>query len=223
MNWVKSVILTAIVLTAHPFARAGVSVGGTRVVFEATKKEVSLSVKNPPNSPAYLIQSWLDNALPTDVRRVPFVITPPLFRLGSGEENLLRIINTNPDLPQDRESLYWLNIKSLAAARKSNENRLQIVVRTRIKLFYRPTGLSGTAADAYKALVFSRQGNTLHVSNPTPYYISFFKIAIGSVPLKMPGMIEPKGTLTLQIPAKASGPVSWQAINDYGGTSEIAH
>ena len=52
----------------------------------------------------------------------------------TNEENKLRIINTGGNLPQDRESLFWMNIKTIPATEKlDNVNTLQIAIKTRIK------------------------------------------------------------------------------------------
>lgn len=69
--------------------------------------------------------------------KTPFIITPPLFRLDPGKNNILRIVNTTPGLPQDRESVYWVNVKAIPSKSDDSENKnvLQIAVRTRIKLF----------------------------------------------------------------------------------------
>lgn len=222
MKLIKTVILAGTIVTGLSTAQGGVNVGGTRLVYDAGTKEASLSVKSQENDPPYLIQSWVDHLDAADTSKVPFVITPPLFRLESGQENMLRVINTQADLPQDRESLYWLNIKSLAAIPKSESNRLQIAVRTRIKLFYRPGNLPGNASEAYKALTFSHQGNKLIVKNPTSYYVSFFELKIGGQVINEPGMVAPKGSLMLSVPDGVSGAVTWQAITDYGSPGEVA-
>ncbi len=54
--------------------------------------------------------------------KAPFLITPPLFRLDAKQENVLRIIRTGGNLPADRESLFWLNIKSIPSSAR-NERR----------------------------------------------------------------------------------------------------
>ncbi|MCC3264159.1 fimbria/pilus periplasmic chaperone, partial [Paenibacillus polymyxa] len=78
-----------------------------------------------------------------------FIITPPLFKLSPTKNNVLRIVNTSDALPQDRESVYWVNVKSIPARSEDAENKnvLQIAVRTRLKLFYRPAGLKGNSMD----------------------------------------------------------------------------
>ena len=103
----------------------GVTIGGTRLIFDGGKKEASLSVSNSDTGP-YLIQSWVEPNN-NDPARPPFIITPPLFRLDGNQQNLLRIVNTGGQLPTDRESLYWLNVKAIPTnTAPENANTLQI-------------------------------------------------------------------------------------------------
>ena len=65
--------------------------------------------------------------------------------------NTLRIINaTNHQLPGDRESLFWVNVKAIPAMEKDqkNENTLQLAIISRIKMFYRPTHLAMAPEEA---------------------------------------------------------------------------
>jgi P pilus assembly chaperone PapD len=102
-----------------------------------------------------------------------------------------------------------------------NTNRLLISVRSRIKLFYRPKGLAGNANEAYKALTWQRQGAQLTVTNPTPYYVSFFNVKVGSAEVSEPPMVAPFSSQQMTAPV-SSGTLSWQAINDYGGITPAA-
>lgn len=208
--------LLAFTLTSP--ALAGIEVGGTRLIFDANKKEATLSVRNPEKNSAYLIQSWLDNGNEHDQTKIPFIITPPLFRLDGGQENQLRVINTGA-LPQDRESIYWLSVKSIAATAPS-VNQLQISVRTRIKMIYRPAALKDGAAEAYKKLSVTQNGNKVVLTNPTPYFISLHTLYVGSSEITEAGMVPPLGSHTLTAPAGASGKISWRAINDFGGRTD---
>ena len=61
----------------------GVTIGGTRLIFDGGKKEASLSVSNSDTGP-YLIQSWVEPNN-NDPARPPFIITPPLFRLDGNQ------------------------------------------------------------------------------------------------------------------------------------------
>jgi len=205
-------------------ATAGVVIGGTRVVYDGARKETTISVKNPEKIAPYLMQNWVENINEADTSKPPFIVTPPLFRLDAGKENILRIVRTGGNLPTDRESLYWLSIKSIPASQKSDDNQLLISVKARLKLIYRPEGLKGNPNEAYKALRFSPLGNKLQVTNPTPFYVSFQTIKVGTqeVDIKDAGTLAPMGSLSWTLPAGASGKVSWQAINDYGGITEAA-
>ncbi|EMW2144584.1 molecular chaperone, partial [Enterobacter hormaechei] len=147
-------------------ASAGVVIGGTRIIFDGAKKEASISITNPDDVP-YLIQSWID-VQDGQSGKAPFIITPPLYRLDGGQKNLERIVMTG-SLPQGQESLFWLNIKAIPSASKQM-NSLQIAVKTRIKLIYRPESLrASTPEEQTNKLTWHRAGNALQVNNPTPY------------------------------------------------------
>lgn len=195
--------------------QAGVIVGGTRVIYNGEKKETSISVKNPDKS-SFLIQSWSD-AGESSADKSPFMVTPPLFRLGGGQENTLRIIRTGGNLTEDRESLYWLNIKSIPATeKKDNVNTLQIAVKTRIKLIYRPQSLTQQPEDLTGKLSWQRSGNKLTVSNPTAYYMNFSTLKVGTSTVKDATYVAPMSSASFSIPNGASGDVSWTLINDFG-------
>ena len=195
--------------------QAGVIVGGTRVIYNGEKKETSISVKNPDKS-SFLIQSWSD-AGESSADKSPFMVTPPLFHLGGGQENTLRIIRTGGKLAEDRESLYWLNIKSIPATeKKDNVNTLQIAVKTRIKLIYRPQSLTQQPEDLTGKLSWQRSGNKLTVSNPTAYYMNFSTLKVGASTVKDATYVAPMSSASFSIPNSASGDVSWTLINDFG-------
>ncbi len=72
-------------------------------------------------------------------------MTPPLFAMKGKKENTLRILDaTNNQLPQDRESLFWMNVKAIPSMDKSKltENTLQLAIISRIKLYHRPAKFS---------------------------------------------------------------------------------
>ncbi len=152
-------------------AQAGVALGATRVIYPAGQKQVQLAVTNNDDNSTWLIQSWVENA--DGQRDGRFVITPPLFAMQGKKENTLRIIDaTNNQLPQDRESLFWMNVKAIPSMDKSklSDNTLQLAIISRIKLYYRPGKLALPPDQAAEKLTFSRSGSSLTLTNPTPYY-----------------------------------------------------
>lgn len=197
----------------------GVTIGGTRLIFDGGKKEASLSVSNSDTGP-YLIQSWVEPNN-NDPARPPFIITPPLFRLDGNQQNLLRIVNTGGQLPTDRESLYWLNVKAIPTnTAPENANTLQIAVRTRLKLIYRPNTLKGIPEEVTHKLRWRQTGSRLTVSNPTPFYMNFNEVTVGNHPITEATFVAPMISATFATPGKVTGLVSWKIINDFGGVGK---
>ncbi|MEY0000782.1 molecular chaperone [Morganella morganii] len=135
MKHIKLIIIM-IFISLSQFSYAGILLGSTRVVIENGRNEGSVNVHNREDN-NYLIQSWvLDKSeVPTD----DIALTPPLFKLNANTSNALRIVITK-DLPQDRETLYWLNVKFIPSVKKSNldNNSLSFALNNRIKIIYRP-------------------------------------------------------------------------------------
>ncbi|EMK1730711.1 fimbria/pilus periplasmic chaperone [Salmonella enterica] len=205
---------------------ASIIMDGTRLIYQGDKSEVTIGLTNK-NARPILIQSWIDtgneNATPENIS-VPFVLTPPINRVDSGKGQTLRISYTGvPALPTDRESVYWLNVLEVPAKDKSNENnkqKLNIVFRTRIKLFYRPEGLTGNSNDAPDELHWNLNGQYITVQNNSKYNITIFTIHYktkGSLSEISGKMIAP-GEFQ-QFSMKTSGDInglSFSTINDYG-------
>ncbi|WP_114196014.1 fimbrial biogenesis chaperone [Edaphovirga cremea] len=214
--WHKA-LLCGLLLTSLGTS-AGVIVGGTRVIYNGGKKEAALNVKNP-DKVAYLIQSWAETQ-ENGQAKAPFVVTPPLFRLDAGQDNVLRIVRAGGNLPEDKESLFWLNVKSIPSTEKA-DNTLQIAVKTRIKLIYRPAGIKGSLNDAAKNLKWQRSGNTLQAINNSPFYLSFYSVSLGGKEFPNVIMVTPHGSAAYTLTAGMAGnAVSWKIINDYGGISD---
>ncbi|EGS2006654.1 fimbria/pilus periplasmic chaperone [Enterobacter cloacae] len=220
MHFISKTLLIAVILSASfSHAYAGVIIGGTRVIFDGGKKEASISINNADSVP-YLIQSWVE--MPEgNANKAPFIVTPPLYRLDGGQQNIERILFSG-SLPQDKESLFWLNIKAIPSASKQT-NSLQIAVKTRIKLIYRPTGLkTSTPEEQANKLTWSRSGDKLLVTNPTPYVINFNEISIGDKKLDEVSWVAPGAMAVFTLPAGASGShISFKVINDYGSPGII--
>lgn len=216
--WFKAFCLPLLLsgALAQAAETGGVTVGGTRLIYNGGKKEASLSVTSTDTNP-YLIQSWAETQN-AGAEKAPFIVTPPLFRLEGNEQNLLRIVRTGGNLPEDRESLYWLNIKAIpAGSKKEGANTLQIAVKTSIKLIYRPQGLKGVPEDVTNKLTWTQSGTRLTVNNPTPFVMNFQQIKVGGREIKDITYVLPMSQASFTTPANVSGTVSWKLISDYGG------
>lgn len=212
--------ITGLLLLVTCYTQAGVQIGGTRLIYDGTKKQAVMSISNPDEKP-YLIQSWVNKSLTHDGDDNTFIVTPPLFRVDAKSENVIRIIHAANTLPSDRESVFWLNIKIIPTFKKTDGNQLQLTFKNRMKLFYRPAGLVGNPEDAVGKIVFSVAANRLSVSNPTPWFVSFHTVTINGHEIKDPDMIAPFSSLQFDVNATKGDAVTWSSITDYGGISPI--
>lgn len=217
---------------------ANVLIGGTRVIVPAQAGEVTLRLTNDNTRPA-LVEAWVDagDAHSTPETAIaPFLITPPLFRIEPNKGQSLRIIYTHGTLPADRESLFWLNVLEVppkpSGAEAQDKNLLQLAIRSRLKLFFRPEALAGEVRDAPAQLswkaVAGPAGVALEVRNPTPYHITLTRVAVvtnGKPHEAELGMVAPMATLRLALKDLSSAPPSgteivYTTLNDYGAAIE---
>ena len=203
-------------------AHAGVTVDGTRFIFDADKPSITFTVNNTAQQ-RYLVLSKVLDAQGKSSRQVPFMTTPPLFPLLPGHSNIVRIMRLGGDLPDDRESLFWLSVASIPETQsKPPANALQVAIRSRMKLFYRPVGLKGREEEAYRQLAWKVQGGKTLVSNPTPYYVTLFNLRVNGRTLESAGMVAPFATEAKNAcPSGGRCVLQWQTINDYGRVMPI--
>lgn len=214
----KNIILLLALFSAS--AVPGVEIGGSRLIYNAGSRQAELSVSNPDEKP-YLIQSWVENQNMVDDDDTTFITTPPLFRLEAHSQNSVRIVYTGTPLPDDRESLFWLNIKSIPSMTKSDGNQLSIAVKSRLKVFYRPGNLKGDVEDAWKNIKFIARPDGLYVKNPSPYFISLYEMQTGDGNKNIPLTLDPFSEKFISRHAKIKSTITWRAINDFGGVSSV--
>lgn len=213
--------LAGLLLLFSALAQAGVVIGGTRFIYVGGQKSISVPVRNTSSAP-FLINARVTSggkwagAAQAGEGELPFVVTPPLFVIQPQRENTLRVISTGVALPADRESLFTLSIAAIPS-RKAEANSVQLAVRMTLKLLYRPAGLKGTSASAYRALRWRREGAALWVSNPGPYYVTLFQLSIAGKSLENAGVVAPFEQRRFSgCPSSQPCLLRWQSINDYG-------
>jgi fimbrial chaperone protein len=219
----KSAFLFSIIVMTltglHSAFAGGIALGATRLIYPVTATQSSIPLINSDEHERYLIQSWVEDE--TGNRSNDFVITPPLFAAEGNTENTLRIIYTGKALPQDKETVYWLNVKAIPAVNPESikdKNSLQLAILSRIKLFMRPDALKMSPQEAPAALHFHRDAGQLMVDNPTPYYQTLVNMSVGAK--KQPNiMVAPRATVIVQPGPAATGTVKFQTIDDYGALS----
>ncbi|MFS2127232.1 molecular chaperone [Pseudomonas sp. Pseusp97] len=224
---------------ATPLAQASVVITGTRVIYPGDAREKTVQLSNKDGFPN-VIQAWIDIDDPAstpDTAKAPFVVNPSVSRMAPGSGQTLRILYTGSGLPRDRESLFHLNVLQIPPrnAAKAEQNQMLLMLRNRLKLFYRPAGIAGSPEQLPEKLRFSLVQNgsdwSVKVENPTGYHASFggATLSIGERQWKLkPSMVAPLGLAQWRAekpsPLPAGTPrLSALLINDYGARVDVRH
>jgi len=206
-------------------SHAALTLNVDRLVYKENEGDASLTIHSTEER-AYLIQSWLDAGDSTVKKDLPFVVTPPLFRLAPYSDNVIRIMYLGNGLPKDRESLYWLDVKGVPGLNDEEskaESRMVLAINNRIKFFFRPAGLKGDQGDAMKQLHWTQSGSTITAKNDSPFYLVLSNINCDkeTIPVSVIDnntVIQPFGSKSFKLkhaPATGSN-VEWNALNDFG-------
>lgn len=201
-------------------AHAGTQIGATRVIHMEGKKESSVTINNKDASP-YLIKSWIENS--DSAAGTHFIVTPPLFRIDANQQNVIRIFKTKNELPATKESLFFLNVTSIpSSSGEVDRNTLQIAVRTKMKLIYRPKVLTDKVPEDFAdKITWTKSGKTITAKNNSPYYMNFAQITLNGKVIQMAerNYVPPMSTSTYALPSNSTNgdTVAWNIINDFGG------
>lgn len=221
---------TLVMFMGISFANASVVMNGSRIIYSAGEKEHTVQLTNNDNFPN-AVQVWLDSGdakSTPDTGKAPFLVTPPFFRMEANAGQTLRLKYTGSGLPTNKESIFYLNFLQVPPVNKAEKNnKMLVLLRNRIKVFYRPEGITGRVDQVSSALTFSvrQQGSNVVVTgkNPTGFFAT---IASGEVigsgkNLKMKSeMIPPMSQVEWVIPnssAPANPVINFRLVNDFGG------
>jgi chaperone protein EcpD len=225
-----------------PAVDARVVINGTRFIYPAAEKEISVPLLNRADHPI-LMKAWIDagdTSTKAEDMKAPFLITPPLVRIegNKGYGYRLTLVGDRSELPADRESLFWINFLEVppksteqAEGQGKSRNSLQLAFQYRVKLLYRPEGLKGTPASTAEALTWRVEknaigGGSLIASNDGPYYVSLSRLALGegnALSNLKPETIEPFSQRAFGLEEnwpQSVSKVTYQWIDDWGGLHE---
>lgn len=176
----KAIILAALMLGSSS-SWANIVINGTRVIYPEKNKEVVVQLINNGDAPA-LVQSWIDdgdmNSTP-ETANVPFLLSPPVIKVNANNGQQLRIKKLAANLPRDRESVFYLNILDIPPTPEhlQNVNTVQLAIKSRIKLFYRPSTLTGTTLDkSMSSVKLIAENKRFRIVNNSPFHITIANI-----------------------------------------------
>lgn len=226
------IILSLSLFLIQP-AMASIGIGASRIIFAESDSSQSININNRSQNQPYLINVGISDSLSAKSTNSVFMSTPALFRIEPDSMNKVRILKKSNAMPKDKESVFYLNIMAIPTGKTgqdSNDDKvggtLQVATGNTLKLFYRPDNLPITHKEAMGKLQFSKEGQGIKVSNPTPYFISLNKLQIDGSKVKLDvikgtSMIAPFASNTYPV-AAGKGKAEWAAINDYGGVEKFS-
>ncbi|HAO9133115.1 fimbrial chaperone [Escherichia coli] len=221
-NFYKVALAALLSLSFCSQSMAAFVLSGTRFVYEEGKKNLSFEVTNNADK-TYGGQVWIENTYQDN--GVYMVPQPPFFKMSPKQKQIIRIMNTNTNLPKDRESLFWLNVQEVPPkpeVKNGEGSVLAIAMNTRVKLIYRPASIKDGRKNAEKQLKLEQRGSDTWLKNPTPYYMAVVNmkhdgkdVALSDKVMKDIAQLKPFSDVNLG--KKVGGKVSVDAINDWGG------
>lgn len=143
---------------------AGVSVVGTRFIFNDDLKKINIRLIND-NESDYLIK--------TDIKgdeNNNFVVTPPLFIIKKNQKNIVSIIPFNINLNQDK--VFDLVFTAIPKSDIGVGNHLKISVRSHFKLIYRHEKISD---DIFKKIfLIDHDDSKISILNSSDSFLSLY-------------------------------------------------
>lgn len=222
---IKILILLMLCTFSHS-AFAAFILNGTRFIYEEGRKNISIEISNESKE-TYGGQVWVENVLiPKD--DVAFVPMPSFFKVDGGKKQVVRIIKVSDKLPQDKESIFWLNVQEIPPVNKDKNNVMVVAVNTQVKLIYRPISIAKKRENAEAKMELVKEGKYYRLNNPTPYYFAITELKVDGKTIKLEkelshklGMVSPKSSILLSdIKLLPTSIVVIKAIDDYGAVNE---
>jgi chaperone protein EcpD len=233
-----SIFKRGLIAALIPFsaANAEIIIHGTRAIYPSDAREITLQLSNNGSNPA-LVQAWIDDGdakSSPDQSKAPFMINPPISRVDPKKGQSLRITSLPKaqQLSKTQETLFWLNVLDIPPKPTSTskdkekdavpDNFLQLAIRSRIKFFYRPSGIKEDVNLAPEKIQWTSNGSGLKIKNPTPFFITITSILQDNsgkkVDLLSEGlMLKPNSEETVALKQKNIEKMTFTTINDYGG------
>ncbi|MBI6528486.1 molecular chaperone [Proteus vulgaris] len=213
----KTLLGLGLLLSSITSSFAGFGLETTRVIYNENNNNEGFVAFNSDKNTNYLLQSWvedLNGKLTQD-----FVITPPLIKLMAQQKNTLQVTK-NTTLPNNIESLYWINVKFVAPSNENLENVLRYSMTNRIKLIYRPDALNNPKIESkINQLKWSYKNNDLVVVNNSPYFLNIGKLIIDGKEIEaVPSYFAPQSETIININKVISGKekIKLIYIDDFG-------
>lgn len=169
---------------------AGFTTSSSRIIYNEADTSKSLILASTNQYPV-VTQTWIDHGDGIANQVIsPFVVLPAVFKIKPERLQTLKIIHNGDSMPQDRESVFWLNLLEIPGYTSEqiqplgpDQARLTLSMNTQLKIFYRPKKLEkmslSTIIEKLKFSVQQLDGKFILIcENMSPYNVSFSQLGI---------------------------------------------
>lgn len=207
------------------YSQSSIEINKDKFIFIESINQEIIEINNKTNND-YFIQSWITHYDKKDSNEIPFMVTPPLFKIEKDETFSLKIFKTDKIKEKDREMLYRINIKRVPILLnpENSKNMLHVSINSVYNLIYRPLSIEKDAKDAYKKIEFLKnKNNELIINNPTPYFIALSSVYFNRILIiNESKTIPPFKKYNTKKIISESGNVKWKIFNQHGVAIEVA-
>ncbi|ELG03280.1 fimbrial biogenesis chaperone [Escherichia coli] len=200
----------------------------SRLIFEGDKKSITYRINNTGKL-TWLVQGWIEDL--KEVKTKDFTVVPTVFRVEPNSQFTARVVK-NSNLPEDRETLFWVVSNSLPGGDKEERKelkegtiqaKLSLAYRYKVPMYYRPAGLKNIAQRPDMLEWRSDKNGKISVYNPTKYSVQIQYVYANGVRNDGKGVsyiIPPMTGSELRIKSKHGEKIKYGIINDYGTVKE---
>ncbi|EEZ7175189.1 molecular chaperone [Escherichia coli] len=209
-------------------ANASVILNNPRIVIDNAKMEKNVQFTNSGDNPV-LVQIQAQENGENDCP--PFIALPAVFRMLPGAGQTVKVSLTKRDIPKDRESLFYMDYIEVPSVKKDDQNRnkLYLIIRSRVKVIFRPEGLVFSVNKLHKQLSYEQFGNIVTIKNNSPFYanIRSFYLTGKTGNINYPGSVTvpPYGESRVQVKkvgeTYAGLKMTALIINDFGADEKV--
>lgn len=217
MKGLLVLFISSIVLPAH----AGIVIYGTRIIYPAEKNEVLVQLMNQGERSS-LVQSWIDDgdmSLPPEKIQVPFLLTPPVAKVAANSGQQLKIKKVPNMLPNNKESLFYLNVLDIPPNSPDSvgKNVLKFAMQNRIKLFYRPKGISPVNKLTFQKLSMKRSSSIYSIKNDAANWVTVTEVKANDVKINNESiMLAPLSSADVTLKSANANQYKITIIDDHG-------
>lgn len=218
MNIYKRFTAFTVLMSGLSMAHAGFGLETTRVIYNQNTKVESVIAFNTNETGNLLLQSWLEDQ--DGKKSADFVLTPPLMKLSAGKKNSINIHKIK-DIANDKEKLYWLNVRFIPSSSENAENIIRYSMTNQIKVIYRPKQLENVDFEKIvQNITWQYKQGSLEMNNPTPYYINLSSMTVDSIDITPITYLAPQSITKFKVNGAVSAKpqVEFKYINDFGSS-----